>query len=146
MSPAGLRVLRRFFAGRGRRPYAAAVLADLEPFLHLVAVGGGLLVVLMLLVWLGRGSRGARSERAQTVVGLTPGHALHVVELEGRRLLVGTGPSGPPRLLLELDGRGPTMWSAPGSSPPEFGVGPDAPPWVADAALRGVESWGAHGR
>ena len=30
------------------------------------------------------------------------GHRLHVVEVEGRRLLIGTGPSGPPQLLTEL--------------------------------------------
>ena len=29
-------------------------------------------------------------------------HALHVVELEGRRLVVGTGPGAAPRLMTEL--------------------------------------------
>lgn len=35
-------------------------------------------------------------------VGLGGQHALHVVELDGRRLLVGTGPAAAPRLLTEL--------------------------------------------
>ncbi|MEX1363787.1 MAG: hypothetical protein AB1Z98_11715 [Nannocystaceae bacterium] len=41
-------------------------------------------------------------------------HALHVVELEGRRLVVGTGPSAAPHLLMELSpGSGPERsWSA----------------------------------
>jgi hypothetical protein len=53
--------------------------------------------------WLRRrrgGLPGAPGRR--TSVGLGPAHALHVVELEGRRLLVGTGPSGAPALLLDL--------------------------------------------
>jgi hypothetical protein len=112
------------------------VLADLEPFLHLVAVGGGLLVALLLLVWLGRGARVRGQARPRTVVGLTPAHALHVVEVDGRRLLVGTGPSGPPRLLMELAEPATSAWSA---SPP---AALDAPPWVADVASR--EGWRAH--
>ncbi|MCY1066807.1 hypothetical protein OV090_18675 [Nannocystis sp. RBIL2] len=111
------------------------MLEDIEPYLHLVAVGGGLLVALLLLVWLGRGVRGGRHERAQTVVGLTPAHALHVVEVAGRRLLVGTGPGGPPNLLLELPDPPPAPWNA---APAEL----DAPPWVADAA-RSAEGWRA---
>ena len=76
------------------------MLAELEPYYHLLAVGGGLLVALLLLTWLGRGLERGRRQRAQSVVTLTPGHALHVVELAGRRLVVGTGPSGPPRLQI----------------------------------------------
>jgi hypothetical protein len=113
------------------------VLAELEPYYHLLAVGGGLLVALLLLTWLGRGLERGRRQRAQSVVTLTPGHALHVVELAGRRLVVGTGPSGPPRLLLELPEPGMPMWAAP--------IGGDAPAWVADAARRGPEDWTAHG-
>lgn len=110
------------------------MLAGLEPYFHLIAVGGGLLVALLVLTWLGRASRGARG-RAQTVVGLTPGHALHVVEVAGRRLLVGTGPSGPPALLLELPDAGTPSWAL----TPAAG----APPWVADAR-RGPDGWTAH--
>jgi flagellar biogenesis protein FliO len=36
------------------------------------------------------------------LIPLGAGHRLHVVEVEGRRLLIGTGPSGPPQLLTEL--------------------------------------------
>ena len=118
-------------------PTLKSVLEDIEPYLHLVAVGGGLLVALLLLVWLGRGMRGSRRERAQTVVGLTPAHALHVVEVAGRRLLVGTGPGGPPNLLLELPDPPPAPWNA---APAEL----DAPPWVADAA-RSAEGWRTDG-
>ena len=109
------------------------MLEDIEPYLHLVAVGGGLLVALLLLVWLGRGMRGERRERARTVVGLTPAHALHVVDVAGRRLLVGTGPGGPPQLLLELPDPPPAPWNA---APAEL----DPPPWVADAT-RSAEGW-----
>ncbi|MCX4241304.1 flagellar biosynthetic protein FliO [Paraliomyxa miuraensis] len=35
-------------------------------------------------------------------VALGSGQALHVVELEGRRLVIGTGPGAAPRLLTEL--------------------------------------------
>lgn len=117
------------------------MLDDIEPYLHLVAVGGGLLVALLMLVWLGRGVRGdrRRHQRPQTVIGLTPAHALHVVEVAGRRLLVGTGPSGPPRLLLELPDPALPAWAGP--PPAEL----DAPPWVADAASRGPEGWRSHG-
>lgn len=102
------------------------MIEDIEPYLHLVAVGGGLLVALLLLAWLGRGVRGERHERARTVVSLTPAHAVHVVEVAGRRLLVGTGPGGPPQLLLELPDPPPAPWNAATSEL-------DAPPWVADA-------------
>lgn len=112
------------------------MLADLEPFLHLIAVGVGLLLALVVLTRLGRGSAAARRQRAQTVVGLTPGHALHVVELAGRRMLIGTGPSGPPSLLLELPEPGTPTWAA---------APVDAPPWVAEAARRGPEGWTANG-
>ena len=113
------------------------MLAELEPYYPLLAVGGGLLVALLLLTWLARGLARGRTQRPQSVVALTPGHALHVVELAGRRMVVGTGPSGPPRLLLELPDPGLPMWATP--------VGGEAPPWIADAARRGPEEWTAHG-
>lgn len=112
---------------------------ELEPYLRLVAVGGGLLVGLLLLVLLRRGAGAARRERARSVVTLTPGHALHVVEVAGRRLLVGTGPSGPPRLLLELQDPATPPWAG------QLADGVDAPPWVAEAARRGPEGWSSHG-
>ena len=109
------------------------MLAGLDPMLHLVAIGGGLLVALLLLRWLGRGAR-AGGHAPPTVVGLTPAHALHVVEVEGRRLLVGTGPGGPPRLLMELPASPTPAWSAPSR---------DAPPWAHDAGER--EGWRTRG-
>jgi flagellar biogenesis protein FliO len=35
-------------------------------------------------------------------VRLTPQHAVHIVEIEGRRLVIGTGPTGAPRLITDL--------------------------------------------
>ena len=75
----------------------------------LVAVGAGSLttwglllgVVALLAAW-GQGLlRGAGRARRRTVP-LGGGQALHVVELEGRRLVIGTGPGSAPRLLTEL--------------------------------------------
>lgn len=71
------------------------------------------------------------------VIGLTPGHALHVVDVAGRRLLVGTGPSGAPRLLLELED---------GSTPPWASVrAGEGPRWVEEGSRQGPEGWGADG-
>lgn len=58
----------------------------------------GLLLLLLVLVRVSRGT----SKSPAKVITLGGGHRLQVVELEGRRLLVGTGPSGPPQLLTEL--------------------------------------------
>ncbi|MCA9689903.1 MAG: hypothetical protein KC636_09855 [Myxococcales bacterium] len=63
-------------------------------------VACGLLLVLGL--GLSRALARARSEGSRRIVALTGHHQLHVVEVEGRRLLVGTGPAGPPSLLYEL--------------------------------------------
>ena len=79
----------------------------------LLYTGVVLAVMFVFLALLGR-RMGGRSRRAnQQVVGLTGQHRLHVVDLDGRRLLVGTGPSGAPNLLSELD---------------------DEPAWARDAA------------
>lgn len=102
------------------------MLAELDSFLRLLVVGGGLLALLLLLR-LARTAHGRLPARPQTVVGLTPAHALHVVEVDGRRLLVGTGPSGPPQLLLEL---------------PELPVTAALPPWAAETRR---ERWRADG-
>lgn len=113
------------------------MLADLEPYTPLIVVGGGLLVALLFLTVLGRVLGRGRHQRAQSVVSLTPGHALHVVELAGRRLVVGTGPSGPPRLLLELPEAGLPSWAVPG--------GVDGTAWVDGATRGGPTEWTAHG-
>lgn len=59
-----------------------------------------LLATLLGLGWLTRRLRGPAGARRSVV--LTAQHALHVVELDGERLLIGTGPSGAPRLLARL--------------------------------------------
>ncbi|MBA3547704.1 MAG: flagellar biosynthetic protein FliO [Nannocystis sp.] len=73
------------------------MLEGLDERLAIVVVGLGLTLVLLLLVRVTR-----RRVGPQKLIHLGSGHRLHVVEVEGRRLLVGTGPSGPPQLLTEL--------------------------------------------
>lgn len=75
-----------------------AVFAELDEGIVFALVALGLLLVLAVLVRLTRGA----GKLPAKVIALGSGHRLHVVELEGRRLLVGTGPSGPPQLLTEL--------------------------------------------
>lgn len=72
--------------------------AELDEGIVFALVALGLLLVLGVLVRLTRGA----GKLPTKVIVLGAGHRLHVVELEGRRLLVGTGPSGPPQLLTEL--------------------------------------------
>lgn len=72
--------------------------AELDERIVFALVAVGLLLVLGVLVRLTRGA----GKLPTRVIALGAGHRLHVVELEGRRLLVGTGPSGPPQLLTEL--------------------------------------------
>jgi|GEM_PF-1763293 len=74
------------------------MLAEFDERIVFVLVGLGLLLALLVLVRLTRGT----TRGPQKVIALGAGHRLHVIELEGRRLLVGTGPSGPPTLLAEL--------------------------------------------
>jgi flagellar biogenesis protein FliO len=77
------------------------VLPGVDP---LVFVGAVLLLLLAGLSWLTRrmqgGALGGVGNRARVV--LTNQHAVHLIELGGKRLLVGTGPSGAPRVLAEL--------------------------------------------
>lgn len=70
----------------------------LEDHLQIAMVAAGLFLALLVLLRL---TRRTRSMRGQPI-SLTSTHRLHVVEIEGRRLLVGTGPSGPPQLISEL--------------------------------------------
>ncbi len=84
-----------------------------------MAAGGSLVAVALVLVatlaglhWLnGRGVPGlpglGTQGRGSRTIRLGTGHAVHVVEVEGRRLLIGTGPDGAPRLLTELDAAAP---------------------------------------
>lgn len=66
--------------------------------LQIAAIAAGLFVALLGLLRL---TREARPARERPIV-LTSTHRLHVVEIDGRRLLVGTGPAGPPQLVTEL--------------------------------------------
>jgi hypothetical protein len=74
----------------------------------LLAVGAGSLTLWGLLLGgaaslaLWAQGRRAGGHAARRTVPLGGGQALHVVELEGRRLVVGTGPGSAPRLLTEL--------------------------------------------
>jgi hypothetical protein len=88
----------------------------------LLAVGAVLLGLLILLAQLGRRIRRGPGSGPRTV-RLTQAHAVHVVEIAGRRLLLGTGPSGAPRVLVELgevepsdelvaEEAGPWSWSS----------------------------------
>ncbi len=65
-------------------------------------LGLGLLTTAGLLVLWARRSRGG-SGRCTPVAQLGPNHALFVVEIEGRRLLVGVGPQAAPAMLAALD-------------------------------------------
>jgi hypothetical protein len=75
----------------------------------IVAAGAGALTALGLLLgavallglW-GQGRRRLAGGVQRQTVPLGAGQALHVVELEGRRLVIGTGPGAAPRLLAEL--------------------------------------------
>lgn len=69
----------------------------MDPLLSTALV---LFATLLGLGWVTRRLRGPTSPRRSVV--LTAHHALHVVELDGERLLIGTGPSGAPRLLARL--------------------------------------------
>ena len=57
--------------------------------------------VALLGLW-AQGQRRMGSRVPRQTVSLGAGQALHVVELEGRRLVIGTGPGAAPRLLTEL--------------------------------------------
>jgi len=68
----------------------------------LVKVGVVLLALLVGLALLNRRLSPGPPSAARASLRLTPQHGVHVLELEGRRLLIGTGPTGPPRLICEL--------------------------------------------
>lgn len=76
-------------------------LSDAE--ILLLYTGAVLAVMFLFLALLGRRLGGRASGVNRTVIGLGGQHRLHVLEVDGRRLLIGTGPSGAPSLLCELD-------------------------------------------
>ncbi|PRP91502.1 hypothetical protein ENSA5_54760 [Enhygromyxa salina] len=67
-------------------------------------VGLVLLMLLGVLSWLTKRvhRRGLGGATGRERVALTADHSVHVIELGGVRLLVGTGPSGAPRVLANL--------------------------------------------
>lgn len=69
----------------------------------LVKVGLVLAVILGALTLANRRVRARAGEDGRSCVRLTAQHSVHVVEVEGRRLLVGVGPTGAPHLLCDLD-------------------------------------------
>lgn len=76
-------------------------------------VGAVLLLMLGGLSWLTRRMQGgALGGGGRGRVVLTNQHAVHLIELGGKRLLVGTGPSGAPRVLAEL-GEAPMVEAVP---------------------------------
>lgn len=80
----------------------------------MIGTGVVLLVALVGLSWLNRRAGAGDSplwrRRGRESVTLTGQHAVHVVEIGGKRLLIGTGPSEAPRVLADLGAelRGPT--------------------------------------
>ena len=100
--------------------------AGLDP---LTSVGIVLLALFVALSWLSRRGPsglpvGTRRERSFTLTGQ---HAVHVIEVAGSRLLVGTGPSGAPRLLAEL---GPVEAVAESTAGVEAGTGGESWAWL----------------
>lgn len=82
----------------------------------LVSVGLVLLLLLVALSWLARRVPGGSLAGTKERVCLTPQHTVHVIEVGGLRLLVGTGPGGAPQLLARL-GEAETRASAPEPAP-----------------------------
>ncbi len=70
--------------------------ANLPGLVSLALILGGAALALAVISRFVR--VGARARDCE-VVRLTPQHQLHVVEVAGQRLIVGTGPGGPPRLV-----------------------------------------------
>jgi hypothetical protein len=95
------------------------VLAGVDP---LVFVGAVLLSLLAGLTWLTRRiPAGALGRAGRERVVLTNHHEVHLVELGGVRLLVGTGPSGAPRVLAQLQDA-PVVEPAPERARPWLGM------------------------
>jgi hypothetical protein len=72
----------------------------------LALIGGGLGSLGMLALAAGALAYGIavrRRDPGRTTIRLTGQHALHVVHVEGRRLVIGTGPGAAPHLLTTLE-------------------------------------------
>lgn len=59
----------------------------------------GLLAVLAVAAWRWMDRRTARLGAPVRSIRLTHQHVLHVIDLDGRRLVIGTGPAAAPRLI-----------------------------------------------
>ena len=70
----------------------------------LVKVGLVLLALLVGLVLLNRRVRPQVRRPKGSFTRLTAQQGVHLLEIEGRRLLIGTGPTGAPRLVCDLTG------------------------------------------
>jgi hypothetical protein len=82
-----------------------------EWFLQVGAVSLALVAALAYLRHLRRDRAPGRGD----TVALTGQHTLHVVEFDGRRMVIGTGPSGAPRFVCDLV-QGDGVGSAAGST------------------------------
>lgn len=69
----------------------------------LLVTGVVLLILFALLAMLTRRVQIKRAHDIAKIINLTQQHQLHIVELAGRNLLIGTGPQGAPSLLCELE-------------------------------------------
>lgn len=107
------------------------VAAALDP---LMFVGLVLLALLAVLSWLTRRVRGGPlgTGAGRERLALTAQHTVQVIEIAGVRLLVGTGPSGAPRVLATL-GEVDLSASKPEPEPPM------ARPWAELLGRLGVE-------
>lgn len=83
----------------------------------LVEVGLLLGLAAGLLMWLGKRGRTVDPSVLRTI-RLSPHHAVHVVVIEERRLLIGVGPTSSPELLCDLAERskGARIEVAPGGA------------------------------
>ena len=69
-----------------------------------------LLLLMGVLIVLSR--KLGQRDKLHSCITLTAQHRLHVVEFEGQRWMVGTGPAGAPRLLCNLDAAAATRESS----------------------------------
>ena len=67
-----------------------------------VQLAGALTALLLGTLWLRRRLEAQTLGPGGRSVRLTAEHAVHVVHVEGRRWMIGTGPAGAPTLLAEL--------------------------------------------
>ena len=96
-----------------------------------MSVGAVLSVLFVVLSMLARRTRGGPLGVAAQRVPLTHQHVVHLVEIGGMRLLIGTGPSGAPRVLASL-GEVEAQASAPAAEQ-------SSPRWLGVFARFGVE-------